>query len=152
MGAYDDVPTLFGSHAMNKPKTRCGIVAAGLMSALALGCDDGAGGHVGGTVMFNGQMVKSGRVTLIPDGGGPTGYAPIVDGKFDTKEGSGTKPGKVTLIADGYGDPAPGYPNGVPLFFQYEQEATITGETTNFELSVPGSAAVRLPATPPEGP
>ncbi len=80
-----------------RPKRRCESSRIRWMWAAAgalwiAGC--GAGNepktyHVSGTVTFAGKPVPVGTILFVPDAGkanrGPTGYAVIREGKFDTR-------------------------------------------------------------------
>jgi hypothetical protein len=69
------------------------VCALTLALAWTAGCSTGpAVGTITGEVTFDGQAVKDGHVEFIPvDGKGPTGGAPIVDGKFKAEQVPATK-------------------------------------------------------------
>ena len=90
-------------------RTLCYMMAAGLLTSLAIGCQKQDGPvryDVSGTVTYQGDPVPSGSVVFTPDtaqgNSGPQGTAKIVDGHYDTaNSGRGTVggPHQVHVIA-----------------------------------------------------
>src|SRR6478672_4234893 len=105
-----------------RARIRRGILPFVLL--FALGCGGGQGAEVWGEVTFDGKPVPAGRIYFNPDftkgNDGPQGYAPIKDGKFDTRhEGQAAAGGPTVVVVKGYnGVPKPDDPNwiGDPLF------------------------------------
>ena len=64
-----------------------------------LGCGDGSGGKLTGTVTVDGQPLKRGSVRLEPDGGsGSPAGGMVQNGKYEV---TGVKPGRYKLHVDG---------------------------------------------------
>lgn len=88
---------------------RAGVLVA-LVGGLASGCG-GSGHRISGKVTFDGTPVPAGKIYFIPDGAkgnsGPTGYADIVDGAYDTSSSGGKAAGTGPMIVaiEGF-DPA----------------------------------------------
>ncbi len=141
------------------------------LALLLLGCGGGSGGpklyHLKGEVTFDGKPVVHGRVDFEPDTSkgntGGTGYADIVDGKYDTSSagGRGVIGGPHIVHFTGYDakPPAPSAdgtldetsPTNVSpnlIFSDYRQEHDLaqSHETLNFTL--PADAASTLSITP----
>lgn len=131
----------------------CGLSIA-FICLLALGCG-GSGHRVSGKVTFNGQPIKAGKIYFIPDGGkgnkGPTGFANIKDGKYDTGETGGANVGNGPMIVaiegidpDKQGKAEKGDTSGettvAPLFPRYETSADLTGVSSK-DFEVPADAA-----------
>lgn len=120
---------------------------------LALGCGGDGTHRVSGKVTFKGQPVPAGRVTFIPDSAkgnqGPTGYADITDGAYDTgaKGGKGAVTGPVNIVVEGYdpnAPPEPGTPpeEGAkkPLFPKYTFPFDVPAGGGTKDIDVPGAA------------
>jgi len=138
----------------------CFACLAVVFSLSLVGCGKG-GSHVSGNVTFKGQPVPQGSVTILPDAkagnSGPTGYAEIRDGVYDTAKDGGRPgtAGKVIFRVEGI-DPNPP-PNAGPditttlLLSGYEVEAELPGSASVKDIDVPAEAANRKPQ-PPENP
>jgi hypothetical protein len=129
-----------------------------ILSAGLLGCGSDAPEvhHVSGEVKFNGKPIPAGQIRFVPDSGkgnsGPTGYAQIKDGKFDTMAdgGKGHASGPMIVQIDG-NDPAEttspttdesgAEPDLKVLFPTYQLEAELPKETTTKNFDVPAEAA-----------
>jgi hypothetical protein len=139
------------------------LLLAGL---LCTGCggDDGPPRYgVSGTVTFQGQPVPAGVVLFTPDNTkgneGPTGFAPIRAGKYDTSledgDGKGTigGPHKVTISGfDGVAAPEQELPDGKRLFADYVVDVDLPKEPTttqNFDVPASAARAGSRPALPP---
>lgn len=105
-----------------------------------------------GTVTFDGKPVPLGKVYFEPDvpagGSGPTGFADIRDGKYDTSDtGKGSAGGPTIVRVSGYSDQnkdaISGY--GKPLFVEYQTKSDLPSERSEFNIEVPASAAKGLP-------
>jgi hypothetical protein len=139
-----------------------GVVPA-LLCCLVVGCG-GKGHRVSGKVTFNGQPVPAGKIFFIPDASkgnsGPTGYADIRDGSYDTsaKGGRGTDNGGAVIVAiEGYDPNAPATKDEQsgeeirPLLFpRYETHTELPTSSTTKDFDVPASAAT--PGGQPGGP
>ena len=131
-------------------RLRAGLLAAGLV--LAAGCGE-QGYRVSGKVTFDGQPVPMGKIYFDPDtaagGSGASGFADIVDGKFDTSaaNGRGMSGGPTMVRIQGHkkepADATSGY--GPPLFAEYTVKATLPSATSTKDFDVPASAAKGLP-------
>jgi hypothetical protein len=130
-----------------------GIVPV-LMCCLVLGCGAGNTYRVSGKVTFKGQPVPSGKIYFFPDGSknntGPTGYANIKDGQYDTSDsgGRGAAGGPVIIAVEGIdpsGPPAKGDSSGEVtakvLFARYEIAADLPKSASTKDIEVPEEAA-----------
>lgn len=143
------------------PLARRGATAAvAAIALLALGCGPGSKGYrVTGKVTFQGKAVPAGKVYFIPDSAkgnnGPTGYADIVDGTYDTgaSGGHGFVGGPVVIAVEGL-DPAAkgakadkgdtsGETTVKSLFPRYELATELPREATTKDIDVPADAAKR---------
>jgi hypothetical protein len=101
-------------------------LAVGCLGVVLLaGCGSGdsvARNHVAGSVTYDGANVPAGVIYFDPDskkgGSGPQGFAPIKDGRYDTREGGkGGPAGAVTVRIEGFdGQAAEGRPMGHAVF------------------------------------
>jgi len=126
-----------------------------LLIALAtcvLGCGDNSPKQydVSGTITFKDQPVPAGMIYFLPDG--PPGYANIVDGKFDTREGGrGSLSGKVKVRIEGFEKGAGLKSYGKPLFMhEIEMDMPATASTQKFDA--PASAAKNVVQSTGTGP
>jgi hypothetical protein len=122
-----------------------------VVGCLAVGCGGETGGRVTGKVTFNGKPVPAGKVYIRPDSAkgnsGPTGYANIKDGAYDTSAegGRGAVTGPVIFVVEGL-DPNPP-PNAGPdvtttvLFPNYELPAELQESNSVKDIDVPPEAA-----------
>lgn len=137
-------------------------VAAFSLAALA-GCGPAdRTHHVSGKATFDGKPIPKGKIFFDPNvaagNAGPSGFADIVDGQYDTSRagGKGTVGGAMTVRVEGYSDQnvdaISGY--GKPLFAQYSESVELPKEQSTRDFNVPASAAKGLPkhATPPLDP
>lgn len=126
-----------------------------LGSGLLIGCggDGGPKARLSGSVTFDGNPVKSGQIIISPKDGAP-GHASIVDGKYDTSAtgGKSSAPGEATLRITGFGPPDGKFPNGVPLFVDYEMKKSITEGNETLDITVPKEAGATAPKEPPSDP
>jgi len=112
--------------------------------------------QVTGSVTYDGEPLKAGRITFTPDSSqgnaGPTGYAVIRDGKYDTavQGGKGVVAGAVKVLISGESRALPNeaaqdvedeemidFPE--PLFENYQSTAQITEskEPNQLDFDVP---------------
>src|SRR4051812_13383796 len=79
-----------------------------LSAAIFLGgCAASERNDVSGEITYDGKPVPAGRIYFTPDldkgNDGPQGYAPIKDGKYDTrKDGQGATGGPMIVVIKGY--------------------------------------------------
>ncbi|MBL8867676.1 MAG: hypothetical protein JNK93_19130 [Planctomycetia bacterium] len=126
----------------------------------ATGCGGDGTSRVSGTVKFAGQPVKAGKIYFTPDGAkgnsGPTGYAEIIDGAYDTSAAGGRGAGKGAMIVAIEGrDPSQagktekgdtsGEVTVKTLFPRYETTADLPGGATTKDFEVPADAAKPKP-------
>lgn len=147
--------------------TRNHWLAWGLLVCVTLfygcgGTDGPARYDVSGSVTFDGKPVPAGVILFTPDGAknnrGPTGFAKIKDGKYDTRdEGRGTIGGPHIVAVSGFdGHPLPQaeLPDGKPLFSDYTLEVDLPQAVVTQDVAVPASAnqraaSSRRPASAP---
>lgn len=128
-----------------------------VISAFAVGCGQSDRHPVSGTVRIGTQPIRGGYVIFEPVGqgvAGPQGYAPIRDGKFDTRDsGEAAAAGPSIVRIQGWGQPSERFPNGVPVCTAYETRVELQAKANTLELTVPESARVKEPkegwGTPP---
>ncbi len=124
--------------------------------ALLAGCSaEPARTDVSGTVTFDGKPLRRGRIYFDPDPAkgntGVQGYADVADGRYDTATGGkGGVGGPVIVRIDGQGEPAPGYPEGAPLFnsYAFRVDLPAAGAGTH-DFNVPASARIKGALGPP---
>ncbi len=101
---------------------------------------------VSGEVEYDGQPLKLGRVTFVPDSergnSGPPGYAVVQEGRFDTGSlgGKHSVSGPIKVLITGYGEPdANGNYPEEPIFTDYAipQEISDNQRKTALTLQVP---------------
>ncbi len=122
-----------------------GVILLALACPITLsGC--GSGGppryELSGSVTYGGQPIPAGSVTLIPDGtagnSGPAASIQIENGAFDShKQKTGHVGGPhVVRITALDGVVSDEFPNGVPLFPDYEIKVDLPKEdgTQNFDV------------------
>lgn len=123
-----------------------------LVCLLALGCGDKGVYRVSGKVTFQGKPVPAGKVYFVPDGSkgntGPTGFADIKNGEYDTDSGGqGAPPGPVVIAVEGIdpsGPPANEKSSEVTaklLFARYELAAELPKGRSTKDIDVPADAA-----------
>jgi hypothetical protein len=123
-------------------------------SCLALGCGGDGTNRISGKVTFMGQPVPAGKIYFMPDGSkgntGPTGYADIKNGIYDTSSagGRGAPAGAVIIAIEGIdpsGPPAKADPSGEVttrvLFPRYETTADLPASSSTKDIDVPAEAA-----------
>jgi hypothetical protein len=125
------------------------LLAAILLASATLGCGNRGPARfdVSGKVTFHGKPVPIGRIVFLPDkekgNAGPTGYANIQDGAYDTRNhGKGTCGGPQTAVISGYdGKSVPGIEvnAGKPLFTEYRVNVDLPRETGSKDFDVPAS-------------
>lgn len=133
-----------------------GTILLGLLSAVAccfaIGCGGNKGYRVSGKVTFKGLPIPSGKIYFIPDSSkgnkGPTGYADIKDGAYDTDApgGNGSIGGPMIVKIEGIDNsgPARADPSGEitarSLFPPYEVKMDLPKEVTTKDIDVPADA------------
>jgi hypothetical protein len=129
-----------------------------LLCLLPLGCGGDGTYRVSGKVTFQGKPVPAGKIYFIPDSSkgnkGPTGYADIKNGEYDTsaKGGAGVVAGPVIIAIEGLdpsakpdkpkkGEEASEEATVKVLFPRYETTFEVPKENTTKDIEVPGEAA-----------
>jgi hypothetical protein len=109
-------------------------------------------------VTFKGQPVPQGKIYFAPDGSkgnsGPTGYADVKNGSFDTssKGGQGACSGAVVVRIEGFTEITPvGDVTTQPLFYPYEIQVDLPKGSSTQKFEVPATAADK-PQKPAGGP
>lgn len=130
--------------------------AAAVTLSLLAGCGGEHGYDVSGDVTFDGKPVPAGSILFTPDGSkgntGPTGYATITDGHYDTAAAGGkpTIGGPMIVAIEGQDPSAPapqdaGNASGEKtiktLFPHYETAVELPKESTTKDFEVPAEAA-----------
>jgi hypothetical protein len=140
---------------------RVGLLAA-LLCGAALGCGDDSTHQVSGKITFKGQPIPAGMIYFIPDeskgNSGPTGYADIKDGQYDTSAegGQGAAGGPMIIAIEGIdpnakpdkADPS-GEVTAKSLFPRYETTADLPKSDSTKDFDVPADA---VKGTVPQGP
>jgi hypothetical protein len=89
------------------------LVCPALIAFFAAGCGGEKVHRVSGKITFNGNPVPSGMIYFMPDGSkghtGPTGYANIKNGEYDTSSegGRGVPSGPVIVAIEGFDPSSP---------------------------------------------
>ena len=120
----------------------------------ASGCGGDERTHVSGEVVFDGRPVPAGKVYLTPDSAkgnsGPSGFANITDGFYDTaaEGGRGTVLGPLIVAVEGIDPSAPAEGGQESedvtaklLFARWELAADLTEPLTTLDIDVPAEAA-----------
>lgn len=123
---------------------------------VSTGCGDGTS-RLSGKVTFGGKPIPAGKIYFLPDtakgNSGPTGYAEIKDGTYDTKAagGQGVGRGPMIVTIEGIDPAAPKEKKGThgeesikALFPRYETATELTGEPTK-DFDVPADAGKPQP-------
>ncbi len=133
------------------------VVALAIVSFASCNRSSGPQLHdLSGTVTFNGEPVKLGKMTFVPNSqagnAGPAGHAEIGDGRFDTRRnGRGTVGGPHIVYIEGYGEPQMRFDADaggnvtIPtrLFSVYEQRVELPASRATMDFDVPASATQR---------
>ena len=138
-----------------------------VLCVLCAGCDGAKTYRVSGKVTFQGKPVPAGKIYFIPDGSkgntGPTGWADIKNGEYDTSAtgGSNASPGPVIIAIEGLDPSAPPDKKDKKdvsedvtvkvLFPRYETPYEVPKEKSTKDIEVPGDAA-KGPSGPPKKP
>ena len=125
------------------PVSPRGFAALALVLGLAalVGC--GAGEEklyqVSGVVTYDGKPVAKGVIHFDPKADGPSGFANILDGKYDTaQQGKGVRGGEYDVRVNGFdGKEANEAPFGRALFPEYTGTKDLPQEDSTFDLDVP---------------
>lgn len=120
---------------------------------LAVGCGTKGIHRVSGKVTFNGQPIPTGKVYFFPNGSkgnsGPSGFADISDGSFDTSSrgGRGAPPGAMIVRIEGFKPLAVPKEDITtePLFYPYEVAADLPASSSTHTFDVPAEAAKNPP-------
>jgi hypothetical protein len=121
---------------------RCASLAAILLGALA-GCNRDATYPVSGSVTYNGEPLPAGEIWFDPDPSrgksGLQGFAPIKDGRYDTREnGKGVRGGAYLVRILGFdGRPARELPLGQPLFPEHQEARALPEAASEQDFRIP---------------
>ena len=125
------------------------LVAA--VALLGAGCDKGTGSRVFGRVAFDGKPVPGGKIYFTPDAArgnsGPSGFADITDGRYDTAAtgGRNVQPGPTIMAVDGVEplDDSEKTPDVSqrPLFQTYTESLEVPPTRLQYDITVPASAS-----------
>jgi hypothetical protein len=117
---------------------------------LITGCGGDKSYRVSGRVTFKGEPIPAGKIYFVPDGArgntGPTGYADISNGSYDTDSGGrGTAGGPVIVVIEGIDPDSKGSkedPEVVArsLFPQYEVQDDLPKSDSTKDFDVPAEA------------
>lgn len=125
-----------------------------LVCLSAIGCGNNLS-QISGKVSFKGQPIKAGKIYFIPDGSkgnsGPTGYAEIVNGSYNTASegGKGASKGAVIVAIEGIDPDAENKPEKgdtsgevtkKTLFPRYETTFDVTDGSMTKDFDVPAEA------------
>jgi hypothetical protein len=119
----------------------------------AVGCGgDSKRIDISGTVTFAGQPVPAGKIYFNPDPAkkhhGPSGYADITDGHFDTKQKGSKGPSGGPLIVRIEGFTADANPE--PIFIPYEEAVDIPSSgTKDFNIPLERRGDIPRSTAPP---
>ena len=142
---YQDARSWLPSIGIGYRFVRSGFLGFALATFL-VGCtvEEGVPRYdVSGKVAFNGEPVPAGSVRFRPDrllgNEGPSGYALILDGHYDTSMSDrGTTGGPQVVEISGYdGKAAPEMEMGMPLFNGFYTKVDLPRETTTLDFDVP---------------
>ena len=138
---------------------------AALGCGLVIGCGGPTYHRLSGKVTFKGQPIPAGKIYFTPDGKknntGPTGYADITNGSYDTgaKGGQGMVGGPMVVRIEGF-DPSakpdekagpPGEITTKSLFPSYETTVELPRSSGTKDFDVPAEAADVKPGKPAGG-
>jgi hypothetical protein len=128
-------------------------VLALLLCGASLGCGGGNTHRISGKVTFKGQPIPAGKIYFMPDGSkgntGPTGYANIKEGSYDTSAtgGQGIVGGPTVVAIEGFdpnAKPDKPDPSGEvtvkSLFPRYETSVDLPKGNTTKDFEVPAEA------------
>jgi hypothetical protein len=94
--------------------------------------------RVSGTITHNGKPIPKGVIHFDPREEGPSGFANIVNGKYDTSEqGKGVRGGEYDIRVNGFdGKEANEAPFGQALFPEYTGAKELPKEDSTYDLDV----------------
>jgi len=111
------------------------------LAALA-GCTSGEKLYrVSGVVTYNGKPIPKGVIHFDPKAEGPSGFANVVSGKYDTtQQGKGVRGGAYDVRVNGFdGNEANEAPFGQALFPEFTGTKDLPKEDSTYDLDVPKS-------------
>ncbi|HYH69566.1 MAG TPA: hypothetical protein VD866_33025 [Urbifossiella sp.] len=129
-----------------------------ILAVFALGCGDGKGYRFQGKVTFKNQPIAAGKIYFNPDTSkgntGPSGFADIKDGAYDTSAtgGRGYGGGPTIIAIEGFDPSAKGAKDKddksgettiKALFPRYEFTMDLPKEGQTKDFDVPGDATSR---------
>jgi hypothetical protein len=97
--------------------------------------------RVSGVVTHNGKPIPKGVIHFDPKEAGPSGFANIVDGKYDTaQQGKGVRGGSYEIRVNGFdGKEANEAPFGQALFPEYNGAKDLPQQDSTYDLEIPRS-------------
>jgi hypothetical protein len=97
--------------------------------------------RVSGVVTHAGKPIPKGVIHFDPKAEGPSGFANIVDGKYDTaQQGNGVRGGSYDVRVNGFdGKEANEAPFGQALFPEYNGTKDLPPQDSRYDLDVPKS-------------
>jgi hypothetical protein len=144
---------------MPLPRSRWIVVTLlGVVAALNCGCGEKPRtvAHLSGSVTLNGKPVPAGFINFLPDvtagNSGEVKAFPIIDGKYNTAEGSnpGIYPGVNKVMISGFDGKPSGdlWPKGKQIFNPIDLMETVPDGTTTKDFVIPPSAAQNVRIVP----
>ena len=123
---------------VSPPPVACWTVILSVLVLSACGPREEKLHRVSGRVTFDGKPIPKGYIRFSPTGEGPMGYANILDGQYDTAQGSGIRGGAYDVVVGGFdGKQVPDAPFGNALFPEYTGQAELPAEDSTYDLNVP---------------
>jgi len=97
--------------------------------------------RVSGVVTHGGKPIPKGVIHFDPKAAGPSGFANIVDGKYDTaQQGKGVRGGSYEVRVNGFdGKEANEAPFGQAIFPEYTGTKDLPKADSTYDLDVPKS-------------
>jgi hypothetical protein len=97
--------------------------------------------RVSGVVTHGGKPIPKGVIHFDPKAEGPSGFANILDGKYDTaQQGKGVRGGAYDVRVNGFdGKEANEAPFGQALFPEYTGAKDLPQEDSTYDLEIPKS-------------
>jgi hypothetical protein len=94
--------------------------------------------RVSGVVTHDGKPIPKGVIHFDPKADGPSGFANIVSGKYDTaQQGQGVRGGAYDIRVNGFDGKANEAPFGQALFPEYTGTKELPKENSTYDLDVP---------------
>lgn len=129
-----------GTEYANVPIHRPVVLLLALVFVAVAGCSHGEKLYrVSGTVTHSGKPIPKGVIHFEPRADGPSGFANIWDGKYDTaQQGQGVRGGMYDVRVNGFdGKEANEAPFGQALFPEYTTSKDLPQADSTYDLDVP---------------